>query len=463
MTIPFVEPFRIKVVEPIKRTTREERVELLKTAHNNLFNVQAEDVFVDFLTDSGTGAMSDRQWSAMMQGDESYAGARSYFHFEQAVREVMGFPYVLPTHQGRAAEGMLFQTLVKAGQVVPSNRHFDTTQANLLEIGANPVDLTVDEAEDGEAILPFKGNMDLDKLETLIKRVGVENIPVGMLTVTNNSAAGQPVSMDNIRQTSELYHKYGIPFFMDACRFGENAWFIKLRDPKYTGKSVREIALEMLSYADGCTMSAKKDAIVNMGGFVAFRDESLKQRIAQRLIVHEGFITYGGLSGRDLEAIAVGLYEGTDEDYLAYREAHTRYLGDKLVEAGMHVYLPTGGHAVYVDAGKTLPHIPPSQFPGVALANRLYLEGGVRTVEIGSLMFEHQDPETGKVVSAPIELVRFAIPRRVYTRSHLDYTGEVAAEVIRHADEIQGLRIEWAPVLLRHFMAKLVWVNNAED
>lgn len=463
MTIPFVEPFRIKVVEPIKRTTREERVELLKTAHNNLFNVQAEDVFVDFLTDSGTGAMSDRQWSAMMQGDESYAGARSYFHFEQAVREVMGFPYVLPTHQGRAAEGMLFQTLVKAGQVVPSNRHFDTTQANLLELGANPVDLTVDEAEDGEAILPFKGNMDLDKLETLIKRVGVENIPVGMLTVTNNSAAGQPVSMDNIRQTSELYHKYGIPFFMDACRFGENAWFIKLRDPKYTGKSVREIALEMLSYADGCTMSAKKDAIVNMGGFVAFRDESLKQRIAQRLIVHEGFITYGGLSGRDLEAIAVGLYEGTDEDYLAYREAHTRYLGDKLVEAGMHVYLPTGGHAVYVDAGKTLPHIPPSQFPGVALANWLYLEGGVRTVEIGSLMFEHQDPATGKVLSAPIELVRFAIPRRVYTRSHLDYTGEVAAQVVRHADEIQGLRIEWAPVLLRHFMAKLAWVNNAED
>jgi tryptophanase len=459
VSIPFVEPFRIKVVEPIKMTTREERIKILESAHNNLFNVAAEDVFIDFLTDSGTNAMSDRQWSAMMQGDESYAGARSYFHFEKAIQEIFGFPYVLPTHQGRAAEGMLFQTLVKPGQVVPNNRHFDTTQANLLDIGANPVDLSVPEADDAEALLPFKGNMDLDKLEALIKKVGAENIPLGMITVTNNSAAGQPVSMENIRQTAELYHKYGIPFFMDACRFGENAWFIKMREPGYAQKTVREIALEMFSYADGCTMSAKKDAIVNIGGFIAFRDESLKQKIAQKLIIHEGFITYGGLAGRDLEAIAVGLYEGTDEAYLQYRESHTRYLGEKLQEAGLHVYQPTGGHGVYVDAGKTLPHIPASQFPGVVLANMLYLEGGVRTTEIGSLMFEHKDKFTGEVIPAPIELVRFAIPRRVYTRSHLDYVGEVAQEVVAHAAEIKGLKIVWAPKLLRHFMAKLAWVG----
>ena len=458
MSIPFVEPFRIKVVEPIKMTTREERVEILERAHNNLFNIRAEDVFIDFLTDSGTGAMSDRQWSALMQGDESYAGARSYFHFEQAVQEVMGFPYVLPTHQGRGAEGMLFQTLVKPGQMVPNNRHFDTTQANLLDIGALPVDLAVDEAEDAQALLPFKGNMDLQKLEDFIRRVGAKNIPIGMMTITNNSAAGQPVSMDNIRQTAEIYHKYGIPFFVDAARFGENAWFIKTRDPLYKDKNVREIVLEMFSYADGCTMSAKKDAIVNIGGFIAFRDEALKQKIGQRLIIHEGFLTYGGLAGRDLEAMAVGLYEGTDEDYLAYREAHTRYLGEQLAQAGLHVYQPTGGHAVYVDAGKSLPHIPAAQFPGVALANWFYLEGGVRTVEIGSLMFKHKDPETGETLLAPIELVRFAIPRRVYTRSHLDYVGEVAAEVVKHAHEIRGLRVTWAPELLRHFMAKLAWV-----
>ena len=279
MSIPFVEPFRIKVVEPIKMTTREEHVEILERAHNNLFNVRAEDVFIDFLTDSGTGAMSDRQWSALMQGDESYAGARSYFHFEKAVQEVMGFPYVLPTHQGRGAEGMLFQTLVKPGQMVPNNRHFDTTQANLLDVGAQPVDLAVDEAQDAQALLPFKGNMDLQKLEDFIRRVGAKNIPIGMMTITNNSAAGQPVAMDNIRQTAEIYHKYGIPFFVDAARFGENAWFIKTRDPLYKDKSVREIVLEMFSYADGCTMSAKKDAIVNIGGFIAFRDEDLRLRI----------------------------------------------------------------------------------------------------------------------------------------------------------------------------------------
>lgn len=455
MTIPFIEPFRIKVVERVKLTTRDEREAALRLAHYNLFNVPAEDVFIDLLTDSGTGAMSDAQWSAMMRADESYAGAKSYFRFERAVQDVLGFEYVLPTHQGRAAEGMLFSTLVKAGQFVPNNRHFDTTQANLLVLNANPIDFTVPESEDPSLISSFKGNMDLQKLEQFILQTGVENIPIGMITITNNSAAGQPVSMDNIRATGQLYHKYGIPFFVDACRFAENAWFIKTRDPKYKDTSVREIVREMFSYADGCTMSAKKDAIVNIGGFVAFRDPELKQRIAQNLIVHEGFLTYGGLSGRDLEALAVGLYEGVDEAYLNYRESHTRYLGEVLRQAGMPVYLPTGGHAVYVDGGKALPHIPPSQFPAVALGNALYLAGGVRTVEIGSLMFEHNDPVTGAPVFAPLELLRFAIPRQVYTRSHLDYIGEAAAQCLREANSISGYQVSWAPKVLRHFMAKL--------
>jgi len=455
MTIPFMEPFRIKVVEKVKMTTRAERQTALAKAHLNLFNIPAEDVYIDLLTDSGTNAMSDEQWSGMMRGDESYAGAKSYYRFEKAVQDVLGFEHVLPTHQGRAAEGMLFATLVKKGQYVPNNRHFDTTQANLLVLGAHPVDLTVPEAEDSTVQLPFKGNMDLQKLEEFIQEVGAENIPLGMLTITNNSAAGQPVSMDNIRRTAEIYHSFGIPFFLDACRFSENAWFIKIRDPKYADKSVKDIVLEMCSYADGCTMSAKKDAIVNIGGFIAFRDPELKQKIAQNLIVHEGFLTYGGLSGRDLEAIAVGLNEAVDEDYLNYRESHTRYLGQVLTEAGLPVCMPTGGHAVYVDGGKALPHIHPSQFPAVALGNALYLAGGVRTVEIGSLMFEHANPQTGEHVYAPLELLRFAIPRRVYTRSHLDYIGESAAICVKEAQSIRGLRVTWAPQVLRHFMAQL--------
>lgn len=455
MPIPFIEPFRIKVVEKLKVTTREERAAALAHAHNNLFAVPAEDVFVDLLTDSGTGAMSDAQWAGIMRGDESYAGARSFAHFESAVQEVLGFPCVLPTHQGRAAEGMLFQTLVKAGQIVPNNRHFDTTQANLLVLGANPVDLTVPEGDNPQLDLPFKGNMDLQRLEDLIQRVGANRIPLGMTTITNNSAAGQPVSMENIRRTGEIYHRYGIPFFIDACRFAENAWFIKLRDPEYRAVPVTQIVREIFTYADGCTMSAKKDAIVNIGGFIAFRDPALKQRIAEHLIVHEGFVTYGGLAGRDLEALAVGLFEGVDEDYLAYRESHTRYLGQMLAEAGLPVYQPTGGHAVYVDAGKALPQIPLAQFPGVALANALYLEGGVRTVEIGSLMFSRPDPESGNMIYAPMELVRFAIPRRVYTRSHLDYVGETAAALVRRAGSLRGLRVSWAPPVLRHFTAHL--------
>lgn len=455
MTIPFIEPFRIKVVENIKMTTREERVEALKQAKYNVFALPGADVFIDLLTDSGTGAMSDEQWSAIMRGDEAYAGSKSYFRFEKAIKDILGFDYVLPTHQGRGAEGMLFGALVKEGDIVPNNRHFDTTMGNLQVLGANPVDLPVEESTDSELIADFKGNMDLEKLEALIQRVGVDKIPLGMLTITNNSNAGQPVSMDNIRGTSAIYKKYGIPFFLDACRFAENAWFIKIRDPKYKDVSVREIVREMFSYADGCTMSSKKDAIVNIGGFVAFRDKELKGKIGAHLIVHEGYLTYGGLAGRDLDALAVGLYEGTDEEYLNYREAHTRYLGEVLREAGLPVYMPTGGHAVYVDAGKALPWIPKSQFPAVALANALYIEGGIRTVEIGSLMFEHVDPETGENVYAPLELVRFAIPRRVYTRSHLDFIGEVARKVMENPRGIKGLRVTWAPKVLRHFMAEL--------
>ena len=459
MTIPFIEPFRIKVVENIKMTTREERIEALKNAKYNVFALPGADVFIDLLTDSGTGAMSDEQWAAMMRGDEAYAGSKSYYRFEKAIQDILGFPYVLPTHQGRGAEGMLFGAMVKKGDTVPNNRHFDTTLGNLQVLGAHPIDLPSAESEDSDLIAPFKGNMDLEKLEALIQKVGVENIPLGMLTITNNSAAGQPVSMDNIRGTAEIYKKYGIPFFIDACRFAENAWFIKTRDPKYKDVPVREIVREIFSYADGCTMSSKKDAIVNIGGFVAFRDKELKGKIGAHLIVHEGYLTYGGLAGRDLDALAVGLYEGTDEEYLNYREAHTRYLGEVLSAAGLPVYKPTGGHAVYVDAGRALPWIPQSQFPAVALANALYIEGGIRTVEIGSLMFEHTDPETGEQVYAPLEPVRFAIPRRVYTRSHLDFIGEVAKKVMDNPKNIKGLRVTWAPEVLRHFMAELEEVD----
>lgn len=455
MTIPFIEPFRIKVVEKVKMTSRAEREIALKNAHYNLFNVRGEDVIIDMLTDSGTNAMSDAQWAGMMIGDESYAHAKSWFHFEKAVQDVLGFEYVLPTHQGRAAETMLFSVMVKPGQSVPSNRHFDTTMGNLQVLHAYPVEFSVAESEDSTVELPFKGNMDLERLEAFILETGAENIPLGMLTITNNSAAGQPVSMENIRGTAEVYHRYGLPFFIDACRFAENAWFIKLRDPRYKDVPVSEIVREMFSYADGCTMSAKKDAIVNIGGFVAFRDAELKQRIGANLIVHEGFLTYGGLAGRDLEAIAIGLHEGIDEDYLAYREAHTRYLGEVLTQAGLPVYMPTGGHAVYVDAGRAFPQIPKTQFPGVGMCNALYLAGGIRTTEIGSLMFAHEDPVSGEQVLSPLELVRFAIPRRVYTRSHLDYIGEMAAEMMRHPETVKGLRVKWAPPVLRHFMAQL--------
>ena len=449
-----VEPFRIKVVEPIRQTTRAEREEILRQAGYNVFAVRAEDVYIDLLTDSGTAAMSDSQWAGVMMGDESYAGCRNFFNLEDAVKSITGFQYFVPTHQGRAAENILFTCTVEPGQSVPSNMHFDTTQANVLARGGNPVNLLADEGLDPTSHAPFKGDIDLEKLEAFVEQVGTENIPLGMLTVTNNAGGGQPVSMGNIRATGELLHRYDIPFFLDACRYAENAYFIKLRDPDYAETPVVEIAREMFSYADGCTMSAKKDALVNIGGFLAMNDEALFERVRQELIIREGFPTYGGLAGRDLEAIARGLGEGVDEQYLAYRIAHTGYLADRLVEEGIPILEPPGGHAVYLDARRFAPHIPQSELPGQALACELYLEGGVRGVELGSVAFARQDPETGEMIHPDLELVRMAIPRRVYTQAHLDHVVEICRRIHERREQLRGMRFTYAPLLLRHFTAR---------
>ena len=442
-----VEPFRIKVIEPIRQTTGAEREEILRQAGYNLFAVRAEDIYIDLLTDSGTAAMSDSQWAGMMVGDESYAGCRNFFNLEEAVQSITGFRYFVPTHQGRAAENVLFACTVQPGQSVPSNMHFDTTQANVLARGGKPVNLLAEEGLDVTSHAPFKGDIDLEKLETFIQQVGAENIPVGMLTVTNNSGGGQPVSMANIRATGEVLHRHGIPFFLDACRYAENAYFI-------ADTPVLEIAREIFSYADGCTMSAKKDALVNMGGFLATNDEALYQRACQELILREGFPTYGGLAGRDLEAVARGLWEGIDEQYLAYRIGHTGYLADRLVEEGIPILEPPGGHAVYLDARRFLPHVPQSDLPGQALTCALYAEGGVRGVEIGSVMFAREDPETGEMVYPELELVRLAIPRRVYTQAHLDCVVETCRRLYEGRNQIRGMRYTYAPLLLRHFTAR---------
>jgi len=449
-----VEPFRIKVVEPIRQTTRAEREGILEQAGYNVFAVRAEDIYIDLLTDSGTAAMSDSQWAGVMIGDESYAGCRNFFNLEEAIKSITGLQYFVPTHQGRAAENILFSCTVEPGQSVTSNMHFDTTQANVIARGGNPVNLLAEEGLDPISHAPFKGDIDIAKLEAFIEQVGPENIPVGMLTVTNNAGGGQPVSMDNIRATGEMLHKYGIPFFLDACRYAENAYFIKLRDPAYAETPVVEIAREMFSYADGCTMSAKKDALVNIGGFLAMNDEELFGRVRQELIIREGFPTYGGLAGRDLEAIARGLWEGLDEQYLAYRIAHTKYLADRLVEGGVPIIEPPGGHAVYIDVKRFLPHIPQSELPGQALACELYLEGGVRAVEIGSVAFAREDPETGEMVYPDLELVRMAIPRRVYTQAHLDSVAETCLRIYERRDQLRGMRFTYAPALLRHFTAR---------
>jgi len=448
------EPFKIKVVEPIKRTTREERDALLKESGYNLFHVPAESVYVDLLTDSGTAAMSDNQWAGLMLGDESYAGSKNYYHFEATVRSIFGYKHVIPTHQGRMAENLLFTTVVKPGMVVPNNIHFDTTRANVEHQGAEALDLVIKEAYDPHKELPFKGNMDLGRLKEAIDRVGRDRIPLAMLTITNNSGGGQPVSMENVRKTRELTNSYGIPLFFDACRFAENCFFIKEREPGYADKSVLDIARELFSYGDGCTMSAKKDGLVNIGGFLSLNDDAWAQDITNMLILVEGFPTYGGLAGRDLEAMARGLKEVLEEEYLSFRIGQVRYLGELLEGGGVPILKPVGGHAVYLNAKEFLPHIRQSQFPAQALAVAMYREYGIRGVEIGTVMFGKTDPATGQAIHPELEMVRLAIPRRVYTNMQITYVAESLIDLYRRRDRIEGLKMVYAAPVLRHFTAR---------
>ncbi|NOR15328.1 MAG: tryptophanase [Candidatus Aminicenantes bacterium] len=449
-----IEPFRIKTIETIRLTSREERAKILEEAGFNLFNIPAEKVFIDLLTDSGTSAMSDRQWAGLLSGDESYAGARSYFRFDEAVRKVFGFKHVIPTHQGRAAERILFQTKLEPGQQVPSNIHFDTTRANIEVRGAEAIDLVQNQAYDPDAKAPFKGNMDVGKLKAFIQKRDREEIPLVMMTITNNSGGGQPVSLANIREASAVCREAGIPFFIDACRFAENAFFIKQREEEYSQKTVLEIAQEIFSYADGATMSAKKDALVNIGGFITLNDDSLAEKLRNNLIVTEGFPTYGGLAGRDLEAIAQGLDEVLEESYLEHRVGQVAYLWELMEEAGIPLYGPPGGHAVYVLADRFLPHLPRDLFPGQALCVALYAESGVRAVEIGGVMFAQKDKETGEDIYPELELVRLAIPRRVYTVSHLQHVAEGFKTIYQKKEMVPGVKIVHQAPHLRHFTAR---------
>lgn len=453
----FFEPFKIKVVEPIPVTTREYRERKLKDAHYNLFLLRSEDITIDLLTDSGTGAMSSKQWSAVMDGDEAYAGSRSYYKFEEVVRTITGFKHIIPTHQGRAAERILFSIVGGRGKMIPSNTHFDTTRANIEYTGAEAYDFPTSVAFKTELVADFKGNMDIDKLENFLKSNPRENIPLVMITVTNNSGGGQPVSMENIRKASELAHSFGIPFFIDCCRFAENAYFIKKRERGYERRTILEIAQEMFSYADGCLMSAKKDGLSNTGGFIATNLDDLAEKAKVLLIITEGFITYGGLARRDLESLAVGLMEALDENYLEYRINQVKFLGDELLKRDIPILVPTGGHAVYIDARRFLPDIPPEQFPGQSIACEIYLEGGVRTVEIGSLMFGKRG-RNNEIITSPFELVRLAIPRRVYTNNHLEYVADVTHRVFKRKEELKGMKIVYEAPYLRHFTAHLEYV-----
>jgi tyrosine phenol-lyase len=448
-----IEPFRVKVVEPIKMTTLEEREAHLKNANYNLFLLKSENVIIDLLTDSGTGAMSAQQWSASISGDESYAGSKSFYRFEETVRNIFGFKQVIPTHQGRAAERILFATMCTRGSIVPNNTHFDTTRANIEYVGAEAVDLPIPEFYEPATQHPFKGNMDTEALERLLSGAGAKRVPLVILTVTNNSGGGQPVSMANIRAVKQICSRYEVPLYLDSCRFAENAYFIKLREEGYAEKSVREIAREMFSYADGCTMSAKKNGLANIGGFLCTNDDQLAQQEKDLLILTEGFPTYGGLAGRDLEAVAVGLEEVLHEDYLQYRFASIRYLGEHISAAGVPIVQPPGGHAIYIDAHAMLPHIKPLQYPGQALAIELYREGGIRSCEIGSVMHAGKHPESGDEVPAGMELVRLAIPHRAYTQSHIDYVIEAILQVYQRRETIRGYRIIRQPKFLRHFTA----------
>ena len=449
-----IEPFRIKSVEPIYFTTKEQRKEILQKADYNSFRIHANNVLIDLLTDSGTSAMSSNQWAGIMQGDESYAGSSSFFKFEESVRSITGMPYIIPTHQGRAAEKIIFTILGGNGKYFISNTLFDTTRANIEFSGAEGIDCLCAEGKKPTVPAPFKGNMDTALLRKTIEEKGADNIPMVIITITNNSGGGQPVSMQNIKDTRAICDEFNIPLFIDACRFAENAWFIKLREEGYADRSVPEIAREIFSYADGCTMSAKKDAFANIGGFLAMRNLELAMRCRNLLIITEGFTTYGGLAGRDLEAIAIGLQEVMDEHYLQYRIRSIEYLTNKLIDAGVPVMQPAGGHAVYLDAKAFLPNIPVDQYPGQSLVCALYAEGGIRAVEIGSLMFGKYD-EQGKLVPAQMELVRLAVPRRVYTQSHIDYVAEVIIDVFNRRSELRGLVITEETPLLRHFTAKL--------